>query len=222
MRQPPTSPMDPRKLSAQELLQLCLDSQDVASWAEFVRRFQPLIAGVVTKCIFHRPRPNPDLIDDLVQDTYLKLCANDFKALRDFEFEHDNGLFGFLKTVATNVVEDYFRGLTSQKRGSGHADDDIETAKIPAPSNRGIKPAERAVLLREVAECLSENASDPNFTRDYTIFWLYFRHGLTAKAISQLPGIELNVKGVESVLVRMTCLLRVRLRSRRKRRACGE
>src|SRR5882672_5572450 len=166
MRQPPTSPMDPRKLSAQELLQLCLDSQDVASWAEFVRRFQPLISGVVTKCIFHRGRPNPSLIDDLVQDTYLKLCANDFKALRNFEFRHENAFFGFLKVVAARVAEDHFRKPTTPKPGQ---EEDIDTAKIPALSNRGIKPAERAVLLREVAECLSENASDPNFTRDYTI-----------------------------------------------------
>jgi len=60
--------MDPRKLSAQDsLLQLCLDSQDLASWAEFVRRFQPLISAG-NKCIFHRGRPNPSLIDDLVQE----------------------------------------------------------------------------------------------------------------------------------------------------------
>src|SRR5260221_3887112 len=107
--------MDPRKLSAQELVSYCLDSQDQAAWTEFVRRFQPLIAGVVTKCLFKRKRPKPDLIDDLVQETYLKLCANDFKALRNFTFRHDNAFFGFLKVVAANVVEDYFRGTDSKK-----------------------------------------------------------------------------------------------------------
>ncbi len=49
-----TSSMDPRKLSVKELVSYCLNSQDQAGWTEFVRRFQPLIAGVVTKCVFKR------------------------------------------------------------------------------------------------------------------------------------------------------------------------
>src|SRR5580765_6989662 len=115
--------MDPHKLSAQELVQLCLDSQDHASWTEVVRRFQPLIAGVVTKCISHRGRPlRRDLIDDLVQDTYIKLCVNNFKPLRDFDFQHDNAFFGFLKVVASNVVEDHYRKSKGPTRSSGHED----------------------------------------------------------------------------------------------------
>ena len=81
--------MDPRKLSVKELVSYCLDSQDQDGWNEFVRRFQPLIAGVLYRSVFARKRPKPDLIDDLVQDTFLKLCANNFKALRDFDFKDD-------------------------------------------------------------------------------------------------------------------------------------
>lgn len=209
--------MDPQELSTQVLVQLCLDSQDHASWTEFVRRFQPLIAGVVTKCVFHRMRHlRRDLIDDLVQETYLKLCANNFNALRDFDFQHDNAFFGFLKVVASNVVEDHYRKFTGPTRSSGHEDEDIDKIKISASSKHGIERAEIAILLREVDECLAEHSSDANFTRDHTIFWLYYRQGLTARAISQLPGINLNVKGVESVLMRLICLLRARLAIPRK------
>ncbi|MBZ5508546.1 MAG: sigma-70 family RNA polymerase sigma factor [Acidobacteriia bacterium] len=212
--------MDPRKLSTQELVQLCLDSKDEASWTEFVRRFQPLIAGVVTKYVRHRTsRVNPDLIDDLIQETYLKLCANDFKPLRTFDFRHDNAFFGFLKVVASHVVEDYFRRPTPDR--PGREEEDIETLKIAIPSKHGIDPAELEILFREVNQCLNEHASDPNFTRDHTIFWLYYRQGFTAKAISQLPGIGLGVKGVESTLVRLTGMLRARLAIPRKRRASG-
>ena len=206
--------MDPRKLSVQELLAYCLETQDPDAWTEFVRRTQPLIAGVGTKCVFRRiGRPNPALVDDLVQDTYLKLCANNFKALRNFVFRHENAFFGFLKTVARHVVEDHFRKPSTPKPGQ---EEDIETVQIPAPSLDEIDPAERAVLLREIEECVHENASDTNFIRDYTFFLLYFRQGLTAKAVSQLPGIDLDVKGVESVLMRMICKLRARLAIPRK------
>ncbi len=202
--------MDPRKLSVQELVSYCLDSQDQDGWNEFVRRFQPLIAGVVTKCVFKRPRPKPDLIDDLVQETFVKLCANNFRALRNFSFKDDHGFFGFLKVVASHVVEDYFRERNSQKHGSGQEEDDIDDPRMPPPSGpHSTQPVENVILMGQIDRCLTKLASDPNFTRDYTIFWLYYRQGLTAKAISKLPDIKLSVKGVESTLLRLTRYVKV-------------
>ncbi len=215
--------MDPLKLSAQQLVQLCLDSQDEAVWTEFVRRFQPLIAGVVNKCVFRRGSPNPALVDDLVQDTYMKLCANNFKALRNFEFRHENALFGFLKVIATNVAEDYYRKQDNEKHGGGRQEVDIEEVRNIVPANsRSHHQAEREILISQINQCLAELAAEPNFVRDYTIFWLYFGQGLTAKAISQLPGIGLSVKGVESTLLRLTRHVRARLTIvPRKNRASG-
>ena len=196
--------MDPRKLSVKELMLYCLDSQDEAAWAEFVRRFQPLIAGVVYKCVSRRIGPNPALVDDLVQDTFVKFCINDYKALRDFDFQHDSAFFAFLKVVASHVVEDHFRGWNSQKRGSGREEEDIEEVRTARLSLNSLHPAEKAILMGQIDRCLAKLASDPNFARDYAIFWLYYRQGLSAKAISQLPDIKLSVKGVESTLLRLT------------------
>ena len=70
---------------------------------------------------------------------------------------------------------------------------------------------ETRVLIGEIERCLQTLASEPNFARDYTIFWLYYRQGFTAKAISQVRGIGLSVKGVESTLLRLIRLLRGRL-----------
>ncbi|HET7871300.1 MAG TPA: sigma factor, partial [Terriglobales bacterium] len=107
--------MDFKKLSPQEVLQLCLESKDEAPWLEFLCRFQPLIARVVVRCVRRRTTPQSSLVDDLVQETFLKLCANDCRALRNFDCDHEQALFGFVKKVAHNVVEDYFRTLYSQK-----------------------------------------------------------------------------------------------------------
>ncbi|HEY2496412.1 MAG TPA: sigma-70 family RNA polymerase sigma factor [Candidatus Angelobacter sp.] len=208
---------DPRKLSAQELVQLCLDSQDEASWTEFVRRFQPTIAGVVTKCVrAHMRQPKPDLIEDLTQETFLKLVANDFKALRTFEFRHERAFFGFLKVVAMRVVEDYYRKLNSDKNNNGREEEDIDTATFPVTTKPRINAADLSILMREIDQCLTEQSSEPNFTRDYTIFWLYYRQGVTADAISSLPGIGLGVKGVESTLLRLIYMLRSRLKPSQK------
>jgi RNA polymerase sigma-70 factor (ECF subfamily) len=197
--------MDPRKLSLQELLSYCLETQDPDGWTELVRRTQPLIAGVATKCVFRRGSRKPAPIDDLVQETYKKLCANNFKALRDFDFQHDNAFFGFLKVVTANVVEDHFRKKMSQKEGGGQEEEDIEEVRVPVfVRPNSLQPAEIAILMGQIERCLAKLASEPNFARDHDIFWLYYRQGLTAKAISQLPGIRLGTKGVESTLLRLT------------------
>src|SRR5262249_18357412 len=119
--------MDPQKLTAQELVQLCLDANEEAMWAEFVRRFQPLIAGVIAKRVRRRTGllPSPNLTNDLTKETYVKICANIFRPLRTFDYRHENAMFGFLKVVASNVVEDYFR---SSRRDS---EDDTDLNRIP-------------------------------------------------------------------------------------------
>jgi RNA polymerase sigma-70 factor, ECF subfamily len=204
--------MDLRKLPAQELLQLCLQSGDQATWLEFVRRFQPLITCVIIKSIRRWTNPEPALVDDLVQDTYLKLCANNFRALREFDCQHEHALFGFLKVVASNLVQDHFRSSYSQKRGSGKEEEELDQIQIVAPSSSSFsESADRNILIREIKQCLETHAAEPNFTRDYAIFWLYYQQGLTAKAISELPTIGLSVKGVESTLLRLTRLVKEKM-----------
>jgi len=210
----PTLAVSTRRLKVQSselhsLLSLCLRSPDELLWAEFIHRSQPVIAGVVVKAMRRWRTPCPSLVDDLVQETYLKLCANDFKYLREFVGEHENALYGFLKVVASHVVHDHFRSSYSQKRGSGKEDDELEQISLRIPdASASAECMHRAVLFNEISECFKTQAAGPNFPRDYAIFWLYYVQGYTAKAIARLPNIGLTVKGVESTLLRLTRLVR--------------
>jgi RNA polymerase sigma-70 factor (ECF subfamily) len=196
-------------VSIQNLLGLCLRTDNQALWGEFIRRSQPMIAGVIIKAMRRWRNPCPFIVDDLVQETYLKLCANDFKYLREFVCEHENALFGFLKVVASHVVHDHFRSSYSQKRGSGKEDDELEQISLRTPdASASAERMEREILFHEISECFKTHAAGPNFPRDYAIFWLYYVQGYTAKAISRLPNIGLTVKGVESTLLRLTRLVR--------------
>jgi RNA polymerase sigma-70 factor (ECF subfamily) len=150
--------------------------------------------------------PAPHETDDLVQDTLLKLCANNFRALHSFDCQHENALFGFLKVVASNVVQDHFRSSHSQKRGSGREEEELD----PACDGHVDVSAERNILIGEIHRCLESEASE----RDCMIFWLYYQQGLTAKAISELPAIGLTVKGVESTLLRLTRLVREKMNAK--------
>jgi len=61
------------------------------------------------------------LIDDLVQETYLKLCADDCRLLRNFESRQTDAIYGYLKVITTNLVHDHLKSHHAAKRGSGEA-----------------------------------------------------------------------------------------------------
>jgi len=204
-----------QELAPGKLLLHCLRSGEQSAWFEFVHGFQPLIASVITKTIRRCLNPAVSLVDDLVQETFLKLCVSNFRALRDFDCRHEHALAGFLKVVASNVAQDYLRGSLSQKRGSGKGEEDLEKA---IPTAHGVANSaavmEQAIVFRQIERCLERHCFEPNSKRDRKIFLLHYRHGLTADAIACRPDIGLTVKGVESALFRIIKRLKAQLQNR--------
>jgi RNA polymerase sigma factor (sigma-70 family) len=206
--------MDYATLSADELVIACGQSDDPAAWQEFVQRFHRLIATVALRVARRWGEPSPQVIDDLVQETYLKLCADNFQALRAFKPHHPDAFYGYLKVVTANLVHDHFKAAHSSKRGS----DTIQLAIDAQPTSskaglRAVSPrtGDREILMREIDATLSQIAAGPQLQRSRRIFWLYYRVGLTANAIAALPYIGLSTKGVESTILRLTRLLREEL-----------
>jgi RNA polymerase sigma-70 factor, ECF subfamily len=191
--------MSPSPLTAAEIVEACLETGDEAAWEAFVRRFQPLIASSVSRVVRRYGVPSPALIDDLVQETYLRLCRDNCRTLRDFEARHDEAIFGYLKVIAASVALDHFRARTTQKRGAEVANDGTEHEASTSSST-----IERATLLKELEQQLASSENE----RDCTIFWLYYRQGYTAKDIAAMPHLGLTQKGVESCIYRLTQSLR--------------
>jgi len=199
-------------LTSEDLIEACVDTGDPAAWEEFVRRFRPVIAGTVMRTARRFGESAPDLIDDLIQETYLKICANRCRILREFKPQAADAVFGLLKTVAFSVAQDHFRGGLAAKRGAGRRETPLETYTESAAAGReGLPPAEREILLREIDEQLATAGEPAAHGRDRQIFWLYYRHGMTARAIALIPGIGLTQKGVESAIQRLTSHVRARL-----------
>src|SRR5581483_9845947 len=196
-----------------ELLQLCLRYPDENLWAEFIRRSQPLITRVIIHCVRQWPGDfrSLDVVEDLVQETFLKLWANNFRPLRQFECHHENAIYGFLKVVASSVVHDHFRGSYSQKRGSGQSPVCLNHEILLPSKNNDAAHMEREVLLHAIRRIFIMHSDQTNFQRDYAIFWLYYRHGLSCSAIARISRVGLTVKGVESALLRLTRLLKKHL-----------
>lgn len=201
-------------LSAEELVLACGRSDDAAAWQEFVRRFHRLIATMALRVARRWGEPSPQVIDDLVQETYLKLCAENFQILRSFKSHHPDAFYGYLKVVTANLVHDHFKAAHSSKRGSDAiqlAIDEQPASSVPALRATSNCTGDREILMREIDAALSQIVAGPQLQRSRRIFWLYYRVGLTANAIAALPYIGLSTKGVESTILRLTQRLREQL-----------
>jgi RNA polymerase sigma-70 factor (ECF subfamily) len=197
-------------MSTVELIRACVESNDSAPWEEFVSRFDRSILLSIIRTVYQWGEAPGQVVDDLVQETYLKLCVNKCRLLLDFAIEHPDAVAGYIKTIAVNVAHDHFKALYSQKRGAGTARESLEDIdpKAGNESIGGQTAMEREILLRQIDKYLERCSEGPDQERDRLIFWLYYQQGMSAKAIAALPTIGLTAKGVESAILRLTRLVR--------------
>jgi RNA polymerase sigma factor (sigma-70 family) len=192
-------------LSDRELVELCLQSGSEEAWKEFLRRFQPLIAGVVSRSIRRRTLPSRNLVDDLVQSTLRKLCENNCRAISTFRWLHENSFRGFLKVVAANMVQDHFR-----KYPTTRVEEDLEEVGPEAVHTEGFASrVEHNTMVDKLIRCLDKLLmAEPDAKKHVAMFLLYYRHGLTAKEISGVY--QQTVKTVENTLLRLVRIAKAR------------
>ena len=192
------------RLTPDQLLAECFKGA-AEGWTEFTRRSHVLIRRVALRTARNWGETSRDVIEDLVQETYIKLFADQCSVLKKFTSTNTEAFAGFLKVVTVNVVHDYFRSTRVAAKGSpvelGSAVIELNTST--AEQN------DLSILLEEVDGVLLMNVSE----RERSIFWLYYRHGFTSAQIAAIPTIELTVKGVESVIFRLTKLVKEKLSS---------
>ena len=137
--------------------QLHAERQD--AWEEFVRRFHRLIATVILRTASRLGDSSKQTVDDLIQETYLKLCAENFRILRGFGQQRPDAFIGYIKVVAANVARDRFKSSHTRKRQRhGHVEqlevDFVPLAGAEAPGSA--QSIERAVLIREITQLLED------------------------------------------------------------------
>lgn len=200
-------------LSAVDLVRKCADSKDAEAWQELVRRFHPVIAAAVLRTARRWCEPPRQLLDDLIQDTYFKLCNDNCRLLRSFQPEHSNSIYGFLQVMAANVVHDHFKAERAGKRGAGRPTEAISERVQSDPGARATAAGssdamDHQIRLRQIDEVLARVVAGPDRKRNCMIFFLYYRQGLTASEIAALPSLGLTTKGVESIISRLTHMIR--------------
>ena len=198
------------KISATELVRACAGSKDERAWAEFIRRFQVVIAAAALRTARHWGEPPRPQLDDLIQDTYLKLCEKDSRLLRSFQPRHEDSIYGFLKVVAANVVHDHFKSALAAKRGAGQTEAITEPIQIDRTTAGAdsFDVVSRRLQLEQLDKILKQLTAGKDQERKRTVFWLRHRQGLTASEIAAIPSIGLTTEGVESMLMRLAIMIR--------------
>jgi RNA polymerase sigma-70 factor (ECF subfamily) len=205
-----TRPMRYSSLSLQDVVCLCAGPRDDEAWEEFVARVGKPIGLTVMRTASLWGEPSRSLVEDLVQVTYLKLWEDGCGLLRDFAIQHPEAILGYIKKTAANLTHDYFKHIHSQSSGGDKPH--VSTSDVePEAGNEDHGSQETiafGVLLSEIDEHLKRGVAGLDQERDRTIFWLYFRQGMSTKEIASLPTIGLGAKGVGSVIERLKHCIR--------------
>jgi RNA polymerase sigma-70 factor (ECF subfamily) len=197
-------------LPLKDVVCLCAGPCDNDAWEEFVSRVGRPLSLVIMRTASMWGQPSRSVVEDLIQATYLKLWEGGRSLLRDFALRSPEAILGYLKRTAANATHDYFKHGHSQSSGGNNPH--LSTFDVdPEAGNQAHGSQEKiafGVFLDEIDEHLKRCLTGPDQERDRTIFWLYFRQGMSTKEIASLPGIGLSTKGVGSVIERLKHSLR--------------
>jgi RNA polymerase sigma factor (sigma-70 family) len=203
----PENPKSTRysSLSFLDVVCLCAGPCDDEAWDEFVSRVAKPLRLIINRTVSRWGKPSRELVDDLMQATYLKLWEGGRTLLKDFALARPEAALGYLNRIAANATHDYFKHRHSQS--SGGENRHVSTVDVDPEAGLGAHGSPhviaREVFLREIDEHLQRSLTGPDQERDRMIFWLYFRQGMSTREIASLPGIGLGTKGVGSVIERL-------------------
>lgn len=194
---------------ATRLARICAYSIDESEWVRFVRSVSPIVSLAARRIGAHWGDSSPSTTSEIVQEVFLKLCEDNRRILREFEDRGNDSFLKLLRMITASVGTDYFRRLRAEKRGgrSLTASLDENNRGQELTDGNAVSAVEWPALMGQLDKLLKQ-FPDEITERDRTLFWLYYRQGFTAEAISRIPDIGLGAKGVESALLRMTRFLR--------------
>jgi RNA polymerase sigma-70 factor (ECF subfamily) len=190
------------------LARICAYSAQAPEWEQLVRLVTPGVALAARRIGSVWGDGSAATVNEIVQEVFLKLCENDRRVLRNFEDRDQDSFVKLLKIVTATVATDYFRRVQAEKRG-GRANAMLLKTSRPAEElsdSSATEAVQRTALIAQL-DGLLRLYPETVSVRDRNLFWLHYRQGLTADAISRIPTIGLTAKGVESALLRLTQLL---------------
>jgi RNA polymerase sigma-70 factor, ECF subfamily len=180
------------------LYQQCAGPQGLkAACEQFFKLFRPTLERVALRVAQQFGAGHET--EDVIQEISLKLVEKDSSILAGLPQEPSSAS-AYLSVVAANAARDFFRSRQAEKRGIKRTisfDDTLESL-----SPRTQNDADRHLIMTQIEGFL------PRDRKSRSVFWLYYRQGFSAREIAAIPAFELTVKGVESLIRRITLSVR--------------
>jgi RNA polymerase sigma-70 factor (ECF subfamily) len=135
--------------------------------------------------------------DDIVQEISLKMLSSGQVILALLP-KHPTETLAYVSVLSANVARDFFRARHASKRGAERTIS-LDESLARVTSVIGMRDSIDQVLLMSQIE-----SRLPEDRREQMVFRLYYRQGFTAKEIAAIPALNLTVKGVESMIYRVS------------------
>jgi DNA-directed RNA polymerase specialized sigma24 family protein len=198
--------------SAADLLRECGQKlTDRALWAKFQERFQGLIFLYLLRSLRFRSiqEDAAGVVPDLAQEVYMKLVQQDGQVLRSFRGDTEFSVMAFLAKIAANVVQDFHRRTTREKRRGLVIP--IDAVKTGESGERWVREAPEfdtgalSSILSwiDIERVIEADPDRKNARRNALIFKLHYVDGFAPAEIARFPGFDLTPGGVETVLGRL-------------------
>jgi DNA-directed RNA polymerase specialized sigma24 family protein len=177
---------------------------------EFCRRFDPVISRAVKRTCAKWRSADLSQMEELAQQTYLKLLSDDCRALRTFVSQGPGAISKYLQKIAENTVHSHFQARYGPDRGGKqpHSSLDAFLEQVIPDRQSGSDSVHRKISIDEIFEFLENTLSGPHRERDILIFSYHYRLGMSARAIAAIPELKIGESGVESVLHTLRELIR--------------
>ncbi len=171
-------PLDDRELVAR-----CI-AGDGGAWKALTERFAPVLAAHVSRALRRLfGQVDPGERDDILQETWVRLSADDAKVLRDFRW--GCALATYLKAIAASLCARRARTARRERRLWGRPVDlDLVLAVSP-----GDAPVPLEKIVSEEDEKGAEAAIASLSDRERLAVRLHFQDGASPAEIARLLGI---------------------------------
>jgi RNA polymerase sigma-70 factor (ECF subfamily) len=193
--------------SAKALLARCAHSDDPTTWRSFEKFFKPrLLAGITRTLWRSHQRTDPDMVDELLQETWCRLLAGERRILKAFAGDTEGAACVYLMRVAESVTLDRLRRGAATKRGSEFSLIRGRTAESLANRIRdpGASPEAQAVrkdLWKRFWKRCEHLSGSRDADRDLEILDLALFQGWTSREIAVAKGLRPST--VDTVIHRL-------------------
>lgn len=200
--------MNVKKLTNNELVNLCAQNpRNRSAWLEFYSRFDERIWLVICreckeKGLYENTPQFHQIVQDLVQDVYVKLVEKNCKALKAFVGVSENSIFTYIGIIAKNVVRNYLIKRGAQKRPS--IKKTIDEALLSQDLEYAFATVEEEFTLEirkeEIEHILENSIKGRDKERNKLIFNLYFYEGFSPEEIAAQFDFALSAKRIGNII----------------------